>query len=189
MKSDQTISSILDVDFTEVDDQTGKEIQTITEDQKKKSSGNGLFPFSMIPAKNNSVTVDEVQKAEEEATRKVDMSNEQTDYDTARDYNHRIMQAAMSGLERAEEIAAGTETSEHIESLAKMIKVTAEANEKLYEINKKRQEIRQAIGTGGQTNQRFHADSAMNVEQAVFIGSPADLLDQIKKKNEKDENA
>jgi hypothetical protein len=98
-----------------------------------------------------------------------------------------MIKAAEDAVTELSEIAASTQQPRAYEVLANLIKTTADATKELVATHKTKAEINR-LNNSTQTNfdKQFdhpvNTGNQINVEKAVFVGTAAELLDQIDKK-------
>jgi hypothetical protein len=104
----------------------------------------------------------------------------QTDYDLSRRTFRTLIDKGNSAMENLTDLAKESESPRAYEVLATMMKTIADTTKDLYDLQKKTKELKSKDEARPQDTQRI------NVEKAVFFGSPSELLAKIKA--EKNEN-
>lgn len=103
-----------------------------------------------------------------------DRFDQQQDYDKARKTLHSVIETGETAIQSLAELAQETEEPRAYEVLATLIKSVTDATSEMYNIQKKTKDLNKteaARGTG----------SELNVQKAVFVGTPSDLLTKMKK--------
>jgi hypothetical protein len=108
------------------------------------------------------------------------------DYELARDNYQEMMRLGMMGLDGISRVSQGTETPEHFEALAKVLKEVAKVNKEMVELHVIKREI--LSSKPSQSKQKADSGSAINVDKAVFVGTPADLLKRLEEEEEEGED-
>lgn len=98
------------------------------------------------------------------------------DYNLSRRTFRDLINKGNQAMESLTDLAKESESPRAYEVLATMMRTVADTTKDLYDLQKKTKDLR-----GQDKNDQLN----VNVEKAVFVGSPSDLLKQIKeKKNE-----
>jgi len=109
------------------------------------------------------------------------------DFIKARENMAEISRLGMIGLDTITRVAAGTENPESFDSLSKMLKemtkVTKETME-LHKLNLEIAEIKQGLASGQGSKKKVDSGSSVNVDKAVFVGTPSDLLAALEAEDE-----
>ena len=87
-------------------------------------------------------------------------------------------------LEDISTIARQNESARGFEVVANLIKTVGETSKDLYNLQKMKRDLREP--NPDSDPRKKNADAGINVEQAVFVGSAAELLSAIKSKKEQD---
>jgi hypothetical protein len=98
----------------------------------------------------------------------------QTDYDLSRRTFRTLIDKGNSAMENLTDLAKESESPRAYEVLATMMKTIADTTKDLYDLQKKTKELKNKDEARPQDAQRI------NVEKAVFVGSPSELLAKIK---------
>ena len=98
------------------------------------------------------------------------------DYNLSRRTFRDLINKGNDAMESLTDLAKESESPRAYEVLATMMRTVADTTKDLYDLQKKTKEL------SGQKK----ADPTVNVDKAIFVGTTADLLKQIKEK--KDEN-
>ena len=104
----------------------------------------------------------------------IDSDNVQVDYDYTRANLQELIEKGKDGLDLAMRIAEETEHPRAIEVLAGMLKGVADVNDKLMDLNKKKQDAEEGTGKKVTNNN-------------LFIGSTTDLQRLLKENKKKQE--
>lgn len=99
------------------------------------------------------------------------------DYNLSRRTFRDLINKGNSAMESLTDLAKESESPRAYEVLATMMRTVADTTKDLYDLQKKTKDLK---------GQDKNDQPSVNVEKAVFVGSTADLLKQIKEK--KDEN-
>lgn len=129
------------------------------------------------------VTKEEVKQ---EVIEYVPVSNEDQDEDYAlvRSTLRNLIEKGNDALEDISHIAKQNESARGFEVVANLIKTVGETSKDLYNLQKMKRDLKEP---NPETDPRKKtADGNINVEQAVFVGSTAELLAAIKNKKEQD---
>jgi gas vesicle protein len=98
----------------------------------------------------------------------------ETDYDLSRKTFKSLITKGEEALDHLMDIAKDSEHPRAFEVAANLIKTVSDTTKELMELQKKNKDIRNV-------NQETNANqNNINVEKAVFVGTPADLLKKIK---------
>jgi len=98
------------------------------------------------------------------------------DYNLSRRTFRDLINKGNSAMESLTDLAKESESPRAYEVLATMMRTVADTTKDLYDLQKKTKDLR------GQRKD----EPIVNVEKAVFVGSPSDLLKQIKEKKNED---
>jgi len=98
----------------------------------------------------------------------------QIDYDLSRTTFRTLIDKGNFAMENLTELAKESESPRAYEVLATMMKTIADTTKDLYDLQKKTKDLKTKDEARPQDVQRI------NVEKAVFVGSPAELLAKIK---------
>lgn len=101
-------------------------------------------------------------------------SDAESDYALARKTFRSLIEQGNLAMEDMKELARQSESPRAYEVYATMMKTISETTKDLYDLQKKTKELKEVRGKPTQP------DGAINVEKAVFVGTTADLLKQIK---------
>ena len=102
------------------------------------------------------------------------------DYQLSRRTFRTLIDKGNSAMENLTDLAKESESPRAYEVLATMMKTIADTTKDLYDLQKKTKDLKKEDKMRPQDEQRI------NVEKAVFVGSPTDLLRKIKE--EQNEN-
>lgn len=138
-----------------------------------------------IEVSNTSVTIldTNVQGTEVELSSSTD-KDAVADYTFSRDTFRKLVTKGTKAIDDATELANTLESPRGFEVVSMLIKTVSEVTKDLYELQKKSVELNQA--KGGQTTKPIEGNlkkndiNNINVEKAVFVGTPTDMLRQIK---------
>lgn len=98
----------------------------------------------------------------------------QSDYDLSRRTFRELINKGNSAMENLTDLAKESESPRAYEVLATMMKTIADTTKDLYDLQKKTKDLKSKDDARPQDAQRI------NVEKAVFVGSPSELLAKIK---------
>ena len=113
-----------------------------------------------------------------------EMSDQEADYRLARSVLRNLIVKGNEAIEEISEIAKQNESARGYEVVSTLIKTVADTTKDLYNVQKMTKDLK---GPDPDSDPRKkNAESNINVEQAVFVGSAAELLSAIKKKKEED---
>lgn len=107
----------------------------------------------------------------------MDITDSEEDYETVRQTFKDLIQTSTTAIETLETIAQETQHPRAYEVLGQLIRTANESTRSLYEIHKKRIEI---LEKRYRDNAEGHS---INVDKAVFVGTPSELFNQIKRMN------
>ena len=129
------------------------------------------------------VTKEEVKQ---EVIEYVPASNEDQDEDYAlvRSTLRNLIEKGNDALEDISHIAKQNESARGFEVVANLIKTVGETSKDLYNLQKMKRDLKEPNPESDP--RKKSADGNINVEQAVFVGSTAELLAAIKNKKEQD---
>jgi len=111
--------------------------------------------------------------------------DQEDDYRLARKVLRNLIVKGNDAIEEISQIARQNESARGYEVVSTLIKTVAETTKDLYNVQKMTKDLK---GPDPDSDPRKKTPDAgnINVEQAVFVGSAAELLDAIKKKKEQD---
>ena len=113
-----------------------------------------------------------------------EMSDQEADYRLARSVLRNLIVKGNEAIDEISEIAKQNESARGYEVVSTLIKTVADTTKDLYNVQKMTKDLK---GPDPDSDPRKkNAESNINVEQAVFVGSAAELLSAIKKKKEED---
>lgn len=103
------------------------------------------------------------------------------DYKLSRDTFHSLIRVGSKAIEDVAQLAAESESAKAYEVLAKLIETVSGATKDLYDLQKKTKELT----TPSHVDTKKPIDETnINVEKAVFVGTTADLLKEMKAEKE-----
>ena len=105
------------------------------------------------------------------------------DYRLVRDTFRNLIHKGNDALEDITHIARQNESARGFEVVANLIKTIGETSKDLYNLQKMKKDLTQPDAA---SDPRKKGSESINVEQAVFVGSTAELLSALKKKQEED---
>ena len=113
----------------------------------------------------------------------VEASNEDgdEDYRLVRNTLRNLIEKGNDALEDISTIARQNESARGFEVVANLIKTVGETSKDLYNLQKMKRDLKDPDPA---TDPRKKNAESINVEQAVFVGSAAELLSAIKKQKE-----
>ena len=128
-------------------------------------------------------TRQEVIPYEEPETPINTIQDQEDDYRLARRVLRNLITKGNDAIEEISQIARQNESARGYEVVSTLIKTVADTTKDLYNVQKMTKDLK---GPDPDTDPRKKSGDAsnINVEQAVFVGSAAELLDAIKKKKE-----
>ena len=103
--------------------------------------------------------------------------DQQEDYRLARRTFRDLINKGNNAIEDLSDIAKQSESARAYEVLSNLMKTVADTTKDLYDLQKKTKDLNKEDKVRPQDEQRI------NVEKAVFVGSPTELLKQIKNDN------
>lgn len=111
--------------------------------------------------------------------------DQEDDYRLARRVLRNLIVKGNDAIEEISQIARQNESARGYEVVSTLIKTVADTTKDLYNVQKMTKDLK---GPDPDSDPRKKTPDAgnINVEQAVFVGSAAELLDAIKKKKEQD---
>lgn len=113
--------------------------------------------------------------------------DQEDDYRLARRVLRNLIVKGNDAIEEISQIARQNESARGYEVVSTLIKTVADTTKDLYNVQKMTKDLK---GPDPDSDPRKKSADAgnINVEQAVFVGSAAELLDAIKKKKEDGQN-
>lgn len=109
--------------------------------------------------------------------------DQQDDYRLARKVLRNLIEKGNDAIDEISVIARQNESARSFEVVSTLIKTVADTTKDLYQLQKMTKDLK---GPDPDTDPRKKNPDSINVEQAVFVGSAAELLSAIKKKKEED---
>ena len=106
--------------------------------------------------------------------------NNETPQDQAEDYRlsrstfRNLIKKGEEAIDELYDLAKNSEHPRSYEVLATLMKTVSDTTKDLYDLQKKTKDLKQP------DKSRPQDDTRMNIEKAVFVGSPSDLLKKIK---------
>lgn len=110
-------------------------------------------------------------------------SDAEEDYLLARKVLRNLIEKGNDAIEEISTIARQQESARGFEVVSTLIKTVGETTKDLYQLQKMTKDLK---GPDPDTDPRKKNPEGINVEQAVFVGSTAELLAAIKNKKEED---
>lgn len=107
------------------------------------------------------------------------------DYRLVRNTLRNLIEKGNDALEDISTIARQNESARGFEVVANLIKTVGETSKDLYNLQKMKRDLKEP---NPDTDPRKKNADSINVEQAVFVGSAAELLSAIKKQKEDGQN-
>jgi hypothetical protein len=115
----------------------------------------------------------------------VDSKDDQDeDYALVRSTLRNLIEKGNDALEDISTIARQNESARGFEVVANLIKTVGETSKDLYNLQKMKRDLKEPAPDSDP--RKKNPDAGINVEQAVFVGSTAELLAAIKNKKEQD---
>jgi hypothetical protein len=102
----------------------------------------------------------------------------QEDYDLSRGVFHDLIKTGNDAIEGIGDLAKQSQSPRAYEVLATLMRTVADATKDLYDLQKKTKDLK-GLGIPGKRLD----ETAITVEKAVFVGTTADLLKQVKKED------
>jgi hypothetical protein len=123
------------------------------------------------------------EEVKTEVVEYVEASNEDgdEDYRLVRNTLRNLIEKGNDALEDISTIARQNESARGFEVVANLIKTVGETSKDLYNLQKMKRDLKDPDPA---TDPRKKSADSINVEQAVFVGSAAELLSAIKKQKE-----
>jgi hypothetical protein len=114
-------------------------------------------------------------------------NDQDEDYRLAREVLRNLIKKGNAAIDDINDIAKQNESARGFEVMSTLIKTVTDTTKELYGLQKITKDLK---GPDPDTDPRSKSMDTgnINVEQAVFVGSAAELLSQIKKKKENGEN-
>lgn len=109
-----------------------------------------------------------------------DEQDQLEDYALSRNTFRDIIRKGNQAMDGITDLARQSESPRAYEVLATLMRTVADTTKDLYDLQKKTKDLRADEKARPQDEQRI------NVEKAVFVGSPSELLKQIKEKKDAD---
>lgn len=106
------------------------------------------------------------------------------DYKLVRNTLRNLIEKGNDALEDISTIARQNESARGFEVVANLIKTVGETSKDLYNLQKMKRDLREPDPASDP--RKKNPEGQINVEQAVFVGSTAELLSAIKKNKEQD---
>ena len=110
-------------------------------------------------------------------------ADQDEDYALVRSTLRNLIEKGNDALEDISHIAKQNESARGFEVVANLIKTVGETSKDLYNLQKMKRDLKEP---NPETDPRKKNADSINVEQAVFVGSTAELLAAIKNKKEQD---
>lgn len=111
-------------------------------------------------------------------------NDQDEDYVLVRSTLRNLIEKGNDALEDISTIARQNESARGFEVVANLIKTVGETSKDLYNLQKMKRELREPNPESDP--RKKNSEGNINVEQAVFVGSAAELLSAIKNKKEED---
>lgn len=113
----------------------------------------------------------------------IEEDDQDADYKLVRNTLRNLVEKGNDALEDISTIARQNESARGFEVVANLIKTIGETSKDLYNLQKMKRDLKEPDPA---TDPRKKGADHINVEQAVFVGSTAELLAAIKNKKEED---
>jgi hypothetical protein len=128
----------------------------------------------------------EIKKQELTVYEPVDdnLDHQDEDYKLVRDTLRNLINKGNDALDDISTIARQNESARGFEVVANLIKTVGETSKDLYNLQKMKRDLKEPDPASDP--RKKNPDAGINVEQAVFVGSTAELLSAIKSKKEQD---
>jgi len=112
------------------------------------------------------------------------VDDQDEDYKLVRNTLRNLIEKGNDALEDISTIARQNESARGFEVVANLIKTVGETSKDLYNLQKMKRDLKEPAPDSDP--RKKNPDAGINVEQAVFVGSTAELLAAIKNKKEQD---
>lgn len=112
------------------------------------------------------------------------LTDEDEDYILVRRTLRNLIEKGNDAIEEIAAIARNNESARGFEVVSNLIKTVGETSKDLYALQKQKKDLREPLPD---SDPRKKNAETINVEQAVFVGSAAELLSAIKRKKEDEE--
>ena len=129
------------------------------------------------------VTKEEVKQEVIEYVPAETKDDQDEDYALVRNTLRNLIEKGNDALEDISHIAKQNESARGFEVVANLIKTVGETSKDLYNLQKMKRDLKEP---NPESDPRKKNADSINVEQAVFVGSTAELLAAIKNKKEQD---
>jgi hypothetical protein len=129
------------------------------------------------------VTKEEVKQEVIEYVPADSKDDQDEDYALVRNTLRNLIEKGNDALEDISHIAKQNESARGFEVVANLIKTVGETSKDLYNLQKMKRDLKEP---NPESDPRKKTSEGINVEQAVFVGSTAELLAAIKNKKEQD---
>lgn len=130
---------------------------------------------------NREMVSNEVSKEVIEYVPVSEGDDQDEDYTLVRNTLRNLIEKGNDALEDISTIARQNESARGFEVVANLIKTVGETSKDLYNLQKMKRDLKEPAPD---TDPRKKNAESINVEQAVFVGSAAELLSAIKKQKE-----
>lgn len=137
------------------------------------------------PAESKEIISNEVGKEIVTYEPSADSDDQDEDYKLVRNTLRNLIEKGNDALEDISTIARQNESARGFEVVANLIKTVGETSKDLYNLQKMKRDLKDPDPA---SDPRKKNAESINVEQAVFVGSAAELLSAIKKQREDGEN-
>jgi hypothetical protein len=114
-----------------------------------------------------------------------DIPDEDEDYRLVRNTFRDLIKKGNDAIDEITQIARQNESARGFEVVSNLIKTVGETSKDLYALQKQKKDLREP---NPDSDPRKKNTESINVEQAVFVGSAAELLSAIKKQREDGQN-
>jgi hypothetical protein len=104
----------------------------------------------------------------------IDLPDQESDYQLSRNTFRELIRKGNLAIDDMQELARQSEHPRTYEVYATLIKTIADVTKDLYDLQKKTKDLKEIRGKPSQP------EGAIAVERAVFVGTTADLLKQVK---------
>jgi len=104
----------------------------------------------------------------------IDLPDQESDYQLSRNTFRELIRKGNMAIDDMQELARQSEHPRTYEVYATLMKTIAEVTNNLYDLQKKTKDLKEIRGKPAQP------DGAISVEKAVFVGTTAELLKQVK---------
>ena len=137
------------------------------------------FERADLPSKQELVPVEKTKTEHDDKEINNISEDAQADYKRYRDTMDALIQEGLMAVKDARTIAASNEMAMSFQAVAQLIKAVSETTEKMYDVHEKTKKLKEI---GDVPGKKIMDDGNVNIEKAVFVGTPTELMRQLKQK-------